>query len=304
MKTFITCVLIGFTMHSFLQAQSSLDMATFSGRIGFAQQAGEPIAGNSTEYGALANIKIPVVFSNKLIWYNELSYVYSYVYNQADLPISIANPLQLHGLILQTGVIKSLGESTKIQLLLAPRFMSDGYRPNYQNVQWGAMALFEKKYKESLTMRYGFLYNTEEFGPSLTPLVYVNWQINEKWSMVGLVPITFKLSYQVHRNLVVGFSHFALITSYRLGHPNYQDDYIERSSIDLTLFARHRLWGNLHIEGRMGMAVDRYYEQYSRDQQLGLKLTLLSFGDNRVPFNTHMKTGPIANIRLVYNLPL
>ena len=102
----------------------------------------------------------------------------------------------------------------------------------------------------------------------------------------------------------MGFSHFALTTTYRLGNPAYVNDYIERTSIDLSLFLRQRIAGNIHLEGRIGHTLNRKYGQYEEDQKLNLRLMIIDFGDDRIQKNEDFKNGIIANIRLVYNLPL
>jgi len=185
-----------------------------------------------------------------------------------------------------------------------PRFMTDFENVNGKNWQFGAIGLYEKRYHEKLMMRFGLLYNQELFGPILTPLVHIDWQFAPKWSIVGMLPIYAKINYHASENLTMGFSHFGLTTTYRLGNIAYENDYIERSSIDLTLFLRQRIVGNIHIEGRFGYALSRKYEQYAEDQKLDLRIIIFNFGDNRIVKNTGFNDGLIANIRVVYNLPL
>ncbi|VAW28845.1 hypothetical protein MNBD_BACTEROID06-1814 [hydrothermal vent metagenome] len=287
-----------------INAQSSLDLVTVSGRYGFTQQAGEPIAGNNSEIGSLINIKIPIVLSSKSVWYSSVTYVSSHVKTDVSLGSEILNPIDVNGIILQTGLVQTLNEKQKLQLLFAPRFMSDFENTTKDNWQFGGIILFENRYNQNLMLRFGALYNSEQFGPSLTPLLHVDWKISPKWSFLGMLPIYAKVNYKVNENFTTGFSHFALITSYRLGNVNYSNDYIERTSIDLTLFARQRMFNNLFVEGRLGYAVGRRYEQYAEDQKVDFRLMIINFGDNRVVKNVIMKDGPIANLRLVYNLPL
>lgn len=304
MKRRIFIVVFAYFISQEIFAQASLDLVTISGRYGFSQQAGEPVVGSNSEYGGLVNLKIPIVLSEKSIWYNNITYVYSVVQSDASLAAEIANPINVSGIILQTGLVQTINEKQKIQLLFAPRFMSDFENTTKENWQFGGIALFENRYNENLMLRFGALYNSEQFGPSLTPLVHVDWVISSKWSVSGMLPIYAKVNYTVNENLTTGFSHFALITSYRLGNQAYENDYIERTSIDLTLFARQRMFGNIFIEGRFGYAVGRSYAQYAQDQKVDFRLMIINFGDNRVVKNEMMKGGPIANLRLVYNLPL
>jgi hypothetical protein len=285
-------------------AQKSIDLLTLSGRYGLPANLEDVPDSRATESGALVNLKIPVVLSDAGIWYSELSYTWFHVGFDRTLPDTMAAPVALHGFVLQTGLIQRLDDSRKIHLLAAPRFMTDFSNTGADHWQWGGVGLFEKRFHQDLMMRFGILYNQEFFGPFLVPLVYIDWQLSGKWSISGLLPIYGKLNYLVNENLTIGLSEFGLITSYRLGNPAYQGDYIERKSIDLSLFARQRLAGNFYIEGRAGYALSREYGQYASDQKVDLKISVFSFGDDRTRKNVLFEDGPIFNLRMVYNLPL
>jgi hypothetical protein len=288
-----------------LYAQSSLDLLTLSGRYGFpAKYDDSPSVGKATETGAMVNVKLPVKLSGSSIWYNDLTYTMFHVSNDIEFVRGIANPIHLHSFILQTGWYKRFGEGQGIQLLFAPRFMTDFDNASASNFQLGGIAMYEKRFSERLMLRFGAMYNDELGGPFVVPIVYSDWQINSKWSLVGMWPVFGKLNYQVSEKISAGISHFGLITSYRLGHPDYEGDYIERTSIDLSLFGRIRLAGNLHLEGRFGYAVGRSYKQFSADQTVPFRISIIKFGDERVEKNYLFKPGPIVDLRLVYNLPL
>ncbi len=285
-------------------AQQSLDLLTVSGRYATPQPYDSLYSGKAQEVGALINVKIPIVLNDKFIWYSELTYTNATVTNNESFPLENANPVNLNAFILQTGLITKLNESTALQVLLVPRFMTDFKDVNSKNLQFGAIGLVEKRYSKTFMMRFGLLYNQELFGTMLTPLVHLDWQISDRWSIVGLLPIFAKVNYAVSENTAVGFSHFGLTTTYRLGDQAYRNDYIERTSIDLSLYIRQRIVNNFHIEGRLGHTLNRKYGQYAEDEKLDLRLIIFNFGDNRVQKNVNFANGIIANIRLVYNLPL
>lgn len=164
------------------------------------------------------------------------------------MPEDVMNPIQVHGFILRTGLIQKFEEDRSLQILFAPRLMTDFKNVNSDHFQWGGIVVYEKKYRETLRMGFGALYNQEFFGPNLVPLVNLDWKINDQWSLVGLLPIYSKLKYKFNDRLEGGWSHFGLVTSYRLGHPDYEGDYIERKSIDETLYARYNLFGDFFLE--------------------------------------------------------
>ena len=287
-------------------AQESIDLITVSGRYGIPRPYKSQYAGKATETALLVNIRAPIPLNKAKtsLWYNNFTYTQASVRNDEKLPTGIVDPISIHGFILQTGFMKRFDNGTGFQLLFAPRFMTDFDDINSKNWQLGGVALFEKRYNEKLLIRFGLLYNQELFGPILTPLVDLDWRISDKWSIVGLLPIYAKVNYHVNENLTMGLSHFGLTTTYRLGNPAYLNDYIERTSIDLALFLRQRIAGNFHIEGRLGHTLNRKYAQYAEDEKLDLRLIIFNFGDDRVQKNENFEDGIIANIRLVYNLPI
>jgi hypothetical protein len=301
---FLSFFILGMCTTFYIYAQSSLDIFTLSGRYGFPQEYETTYSEKATENGILANLQMPVPFSESTIWYNQLTFNNFRVNNDITMPAEIANPINVYGFILQTGLYKKFSNGRGMQILFAPRFMTDFNNVDGGHFQFGGVALYEKRFHDNLMMRFGAMLHDELGGPYMVPIVYTDWQISSKWSLVGMWPISGKIKYDVNDNVSTGISHFGLVTSYKLGHPDYQGDYMERTSIDECLFGRVRIAGNFHLEGRLGYALGRYYKQYDADQKADFRITIIKFGDNRVAKNVNFKSGPIALIRLVYNLPL
>ena len=303
MKYFAFLLLI-LIVSSATQAQETIDILTLTGRYGFPQSYDSIYKSKAKEYGAMASLVAPIKMNEKSIWYNSLNYFYFHVGNDENPPPEIMNPIDLHGIILRTGLYKKFSKDRAIQVFLAPRLMSDFKNINIDHFQLGVMFLYEKKFREGLKMSFGALYNQEFFGPNLVPLVNLDWQISERWSVTGLFPIYGKVKYKVNEKLSAGISHFGFVTTFRLGDPAYQGDYIERKSIDESLFARYQLFGNIFLEGRFGYALGRSYAQYEADQKVDFSLPLLSFGDNRTQKNISFHDGLIASVRFIYNVPI
>lgn len=285
-------------------SQERLDILTLSGRYGFPAAYDSIYQGKGNESGFTASLVAPVVLSKKSVLYSSLNYFYWNVSNDEVMPDDVANPIQVQGFILRTGLIQDLGNDRSLQLLIAPRLMTDFHNVNSDHWQFGGIAMYEKRYRETLKIGYGALFNQEFSGPNLVPLINLDWQINDRWSIVGLLPIYGKIKYRFNERLDGGLSHFGLVTTYRLGHPDYAGDYIERKSIDETLYARYQLFGDFFLEGRLGYAFGRSYHQYEADQKVDLMIPLVTFGDDRVPKTASIKDGAIASLRLVYSISL
>lgn len=283
----------------------SIDLFTLSGQWSPPSEY-ETVAGTATEITGLLNIKLPVIFKNeKNIWYTELTYNHFNVNSTNSSIDSVANPIKLHGVILQTGLVHRLDDRRALQLLFAPRLMGDFGNLTKDHLQLGLVGLYEQKFSKRLLMRFGALYNDDLFGPMLVPLIYLDWQLGQsKWFIKGLVPIYAKVGYRFSENFSAGISQFGLVTSYALSNTNYDTDYIERKSIDITAFGRYRISGNFHLEARFGYALSRDYGQYAKGDEMDFRIAIVRIGDSRVVKNNHFRDGLIANLRLVYNLPL
>lgn len=301
---YLILLVLGISLSLPLCAQKTFDLITVSGRYGFPQPYESVYSGNATELGSMVNLAAPIQLSEKMMWFTSLNYFYWNVDNEEIMPADISNPINIHGFILRTGLIKKFSNDNEIQLLFAPRLMSDLNNISSDHFQFGGLAMYKNKFSNKLTMSFGAMYNQELFGPYLVPLVDLDWQLSEKWSITGLLPIFSKIKYKINDNFNAGIAHFGLITSYKLGAPENNGDYIERSSIDVTVFARHKIVGDLYVEGRFGRALGRSYAQYAADEKIDFGLPLVSFGDNREQKNVNFNSGWIAELRLVYSVPV
>lgn len=302
----VACIVIVFWfLVETLSAQSRIDILTVAGLTGMPSAYQNPLSGKATESNLMVNLKLPMKFNEKTIWYNDFSYSGFTVRNNLEVrPTEYLTAMRMHGIILQTGIVQKINERNGFQLLAVPRYMSDFEGSDSKRWQLGGIGLYEHRYHDRLLMRYGALYNQELFGPLLVPLVYLDWQINGKWSIVGLMPINLRISYVVNNKLTTGLNHFGFITTYRLGQEEFKGDYVERNSIDETLFIRWNTMGNFFVEARFGYSLSRVYEQYDASEKMDLRLSIVRFGDDRTPKNINFDNGLIASLRLVYSLPI
>ena len=287
-----------------IAAQKSIDLFTITARYGFPQSYEMGLPGKATESGALINLKLPVKFSESTIWANDFSYILSHVTSDIHMQGDTVDPIKLNGFILQTGLIQKINKNHALWLIFTPRYMTDFHESDETSFQLGGTFLFEKIFHNHLTMRFGAMFNNEFFSPMVVPLVYINWQIADKWNISGLLPISSKINYKANDRLNIGIGHFGLITSYRLGEPENAEYYMERKCIDITLFGRYRLLGNFHAVGRIGYALSRDYAQFENDEKMDFRLSIISFGDNRTQANVCFNDGLIVSLSLVYSLPL
>ncbi|MFC2086241.1 DUF6268 family outer membrane beta-barrel protein [Bacteroidota bacterium] len=285
-------------------AQKSIDLLTLSGSYGFPQNYESQVSEQATEYLGNVGITLPVVLSDASVIFNNLNYYYSTVQTDAVFGDTVVNPIVLHGFILRTGIVHKIDDSRAFQILLVPRLMSDFNNNIGESFQIGGVAMYEKRFRKDLMMRFGLMFNNEFFGPYLVPVIHVDWNITPKLSAVGMLPVYLKVKYHMSEQMEAGISFFGLTTSYRLGDTKYEDDYMVSETIDLGLYGRYNIAGNIHVEARFIYSLGRNYAQYHDDEKVNFSVPLKGFGDERTQQNISMPGGPLINLRLIYSLPL
>jgi len=285
-------------------SQKSLDILTLSGRYGFPASYEDTYTEKAKETGSMIALTVPIPLNEKSTWIVSFNHFYFNVQGDPAIPAVNPDPINLNGFILRTGLYQKFGDGMGVQILFVPRYMTDSKGGGGNCFQFGGVFLLEKVFSERLTMSFGAQYNQEFLGPLLVPIVNVDWQISSRLKFAGMLPVYSKLSYKVNDNLDMGLSHFGLVTSYYLGQSDFAGDYIQRNCIDLTLYGRQRIAGNIFMELRGGMALGRSYDQYAGDQKVKLGLPLVYLGDERTIKNTGFKGGPILDLRLVYSIPI
>lgn len=286
-----------------LSAQRMLDAVALTGRYGLSQEYKDTYGGTATEFGSSNSITAGVRVTDRFKIPISFNHFFFNVQGDPEIPENLANPLVINGFILRTGLYQYLGNGNAIQVLIAPRIMSDFKNLDGNSFQLGAMLAYEKTFHKDLVMSFGAMFNKELSGPYLVPLVDLHWQVSSRLRIDGMIPITARVVYTVNENMSTGFNHFGLITSYYLGDEAYAGDYMERQSIDLSLFLRQRMAGNFFVEGMVGRTVGRNYKQYAGDQKVSFAIPLISFGDERTYKNATFNDGMILTLKLIYNLP-
>ncbi len=306
-KLFILLLAAGMSLT--LSAQETLDILQLSGRYGIPKEYKDAAYdGKATEWGSINSLTAGVKLGSRSMLAINVNHFYFNLQGAPDpeFPNTIANPVKVNGIILRTGLLQDLGEGRTLQILVAPRLMSDFQNLDGNSFLMGGVLSYKKKFRDELAIGGGVIYSTEFFGPYLVPFLDINWQFAPKWRLKGMIPITARVEYTVNENLQFGFNHFGLITSYYLGNDAYSGDYMERQSIDLSLFARQRLFGNIFMEGMVGRTVGRRYRQYEGDQKVDFAIPLVTFGDDRVIKNEYasFNDGLILTLKLIYSIPM
>lgn len=158
------------------------------------------------------------------------------------------------GIALPVSLIKSIGNTKWGFLLNGIVRLNDSSISKKTNMQVGGALIVTYKSRETLTWKLGVYINNELFGVFVMPLAGIDWQINTKNNLFGILPGNLTYEHRVNKWLYYGAMFRAITNSYgkqagywrvdenQLGL--YLDTYLSKNLV-FNVEAGHSLWRKL-----------------------------------------------------------
>ena len=155
--------------------------------------------------------------------------------------------------------VKPLSEKWRISLTAIPRFSSEEGRA-FNNLVWqlGGAFIATRKLSEKLIVKGGIYYNKEFFGNNFLPLAGIEWKVNDRFNIFGLLPNNLFFDYKISKTFHTGFRYKGITSSFRLKEENYYD-YILPEEGELKLFIDYYITKNIVFTFEGGHTVARNY---------------------------------------------
>jgi len=120
---------------------------------------------------------------------------------------------QYYGLAFPVAIIKTFNEKWSALMMLIPRI--NGAEINFKyNLQFGGAFLLSKKVNADFTWKAGLYINKEFFGLYVMPLFGIDWKIDERNNLFGVLPGNFVYERKVSKSFYWGAAFRALTNSY------------------------------------------------------------------------------------------
>src|SRR6478672_1007935 len=195
-----------------LSAQPYLDLASvkyqYSPDAGGFRRSFQP---NHFTYSS-AVINIPLVFKDSSVLLFGPSAEHSRIWSTA-----LPGLLSLKGIAIPVTFVKPLNPTWTGTVVLIPRWNgSETFHFKNDQQIGGALLL---TYKKSLTLKYkfGLYYNREFFRNFFVPLAGIDWKINNRLQLFGVLPGNLVLERKVTNHFYYGATFHSITTSYRYG---------------------------------------------------------------------------------------
>lgn len=204
-----------------LNAQPFVDLINYNNQNFFSHYND---SANSPVYiqDNLLNLFVPVKFKNDNVLIIRLNSEKAIVTRDGPSPLkenlfSVSLPLGF--------MFVSPDKRWKYTGIFIPKLNSD-LRDDLENdFQFGGIALVTRVFRTNLQLKFGMYYNREFWGNFFLPLLGLDWKINERWQMYGMMPSNFRMEYKLSKNWNTGVGWRSFQRSFRLSE-TFNNDFI------------------------------------------------------------------------------
>lgn len=130
--------------------------------------------------------------------------------------VQIKNNVQQHyyGIALPVSLVKSIPYTRWSVLLTGIVRMNDSSISKRTNMQAGGAFIVNYERKKNLTWKLGLYVNNELFGLFVMPLAGIDWKINERNNLFGVLPGNLTYEHKINDRFYYGANFRAITNSY------------------------------------------------------------------------------------------
>ncbi len=197
-------------------------------------------------------------------------------------------PAYMQSLVLQVAFSESLSKQWSIALAVIPRWNGNESNIFKNDFQLGGVILASYKRTQGLTWKFGLYYNGEISGAYFMPLAGIDWRINNRNILFGILPGNLVFEHKAGNRFYYGAEFNAITNTYDAGFiaAGSVPKYLRISDNQLSIYGCFRVAGNVFLQAAIGNSILRslklgvkdasgkYYYANSMNDNLFFKITL------------------------------
>ncbi len=191
------------------------------------------------------------------------AFILSPYYENWNLSLADSGSYNVRGWVMPVSFLKNISNSKwAILPTLIIRSNKELYKAAPGSLQYGAAIIASYKHKANLTYKFGLYYNKEFFGNFFMPLAGIDWRINDKNNLFGVLPGNMMWEHKVTKSFYYGVTFRAITNSYRIasnryGLPADTKTYLRIDDNHLSAFADLYLSKSIVINAEAGHSISR-----------------------------------------------
>jgi len=157
----------------------------------------------------------------------------------------------------------------RTSFILVPRLGRNIASYTTSDFQLGGVVLMTYVKSKQLKYKFGVYYNREFYGNSFLPLLGIDWKIDDRTYIYGVLPGSLNREYKMGKRFYTGLAYKNVTATFRLNH-GPEEFYVREGHTflgdnHLSLFLQCYPLKNLMIYGAAGMTVFRRFQLYDGD---------------------------------------
>jgi hypothetical protein len=134
----------------------------------------------------------------------------------------------VQGLITWFNYTRNFGKKWAVQVSAIPRWMGVSSLQFSEGFQMGGAVLVTRKIRPGLKYQFGVYYNKELFGNFFLPLLGIDWKINDRMNLFGILPGYLTYEHRLGKKFSWGGNFRTFTSTYRLDTKGFTgaDDYL------------------------------------------------------------------------------
>ena len=160
------------------------------------------------QYGSLG-VNLPIQFKNK-----KDAVIFSPFFEIWSSKINTTNPQNFYSVALPVSFSKTIANTRWSFLLTGIIRMNDSSINKKTKMQVGGAFIVSNKRNENLTWKLGAYINNELFGVYVVPLLGIDWKINDRNMLFGVLPGNLTYEHKVNNHFYFGANFRAITNSY------------------------------------------------------------------------------------------
>ena len=160
------------------------------------------------QYASLG-VNLPIQFKNK-----KDAVIFSPFFEIWSSKINNTNPQNFYSVALPVSFSKTIANTRWSFLLTGIIRMNDSSINKKTKMQVGGAFIVSNKRNENLTWKLGAYINNELFGVYVVPLLGIDWKINDRNMLFGVLPGNLTYEHKVNNHFYFGANFRAITNSY------------------------------------------------------------------------------------------
>jgi hypothetical protein len=211
---------------------------------------------------------LPIVLENKDI------ILVGADYNRYDIKYDGDSTIKtsLSSFSISLGGVKLLGDGKwSVMFVAIPKISSDFKSVNIKHYQLGGAGLIGYNKSDDFKVKVGLYYNRQFFGNQFVPLLGIEWTINKRVNIYGILPRDLNLEYKISPKFYVGVSYNTIKNTYRLSGDN--DEFYVREGdrsfghMQNKIFINAYVAKNVVLFSSVGYTTGRKMELYKNGKE-------------------------------------